>query len=273
MSKPRGRVRATCLHAMALAVGLLALAASTAAHGAAVETRSYRAIATLLEPFGISGETLRGGGLARKWRTITRALVTEHRILAGCREDLDSCPPAAQRFLALIDKALTRDDARARIAEINRAINLTIRPVDDLTQYGVEEFWASPLTTFAAGAGDCEDYAIAKYAALREMGVAADDLRLVVVHDRDARDFHAVAAVRHEGRWLILDNRTLAIRDDSEIAHFNPLFVLDASSVKRLVAAPAKAPAPAPEIRRVAEIASEPQSAPTFSGSSTPYLL
>jgi predicted transglutaminase-like cysteine proteinase len=45
--------------------------------------------------------------------------------------------------------------------------------VSDLAQYGVTELWASPLTTFAAGAGDCEDYAIAKYVALRQAGMAA----------------------------------------------------------------------------------------------------
>lgn len=222
-----------------------------------------------LEPFGMGGEKLRRGELLRKWRTVTRALQSEQRTLARCREQADSCPAEAKRFLALIDRALARE-GRERIAEINRAINLVIRPVDDMTQYGVEEFWASPLKTFAAGAGDCEDYAIAKYTALREMGVAASDLRLVVVKDHSARDYHAVAAIRHKGSWIILDNRTFALREDVDIEHFSAKFVLDAAGVKHLVA---KAPARAVENPRVAQI-DEAMNAPSISnGPTSPYLL
>ena len=64
-------------------------------------------------------------------------------------------------------------DGRARLGEINRAINLAIRPMSDLAQYGEIDVWSSPLVTFAHGAGDCEDYAIAKFVALRLAGIAA----------------------------------------------------------------------------------------------------
>ena len=44
--------------------------------------------------------------------------------------------------------------------------------------YGREEVWAYPKD-----AGDCEDYAIAKLVALRAAGIAADDLRLVIIRE------------------------------------------------------------------------------------------
>ena len=270
MSKQRRRVRAAMLLVVAFSAGLLA--ASGVARASAPALRSYSVVEPTLEPFGTGGEKLRHGELLRKWRTVTRALQAEQKTLARCREQLDTCPAEAKRFLALIDRALTRE-GRNRIAEINRAINLSIRPVDDMTQYGVEEFWASPLTTFAAGAGDCEDYAIAKYAALREMGVADKDLRLVVVRDRSAHDYHAVAAVRHEGHWLILDNRTFGLREDAEIEHFNAQFVLDARSVKRLVATATKARTPAIENQRVAQIDVVARAQPISNGPVSPYLL
>ena len=47
-------------------------------------------------------------------------------ILAQCREHMESCPPAAQHFLEIIEKGRARD-GRARIGVINRAINLAIR--------------------------------------------------------------------------------------------------------------------------------------------------
>jgi predicted transglutaminase-like cysteine proteinase len=173
------------------------------------------------------------GGLQRKWDGVKKKLPREHAILMRCQAHHAACTPAAKRFLAVLDKARTQE-GWARIAEINRAINLNIRPVDDLTQYGVVDLWATPLMAFKSNAGDCEDYAIAKYVALHEIGFADDDLRLLIVHLRATNEDHAVTAVRYEGEWLILDNRTLAIRQDANATEFDPLFVVDGEGVKRI---------------------------------------
>lgn len=79
-----------------------------------------------------------------------------------------------------------------------------------------------------------EDYAIAKCVALHEIGIANDDLRLVVVHDRPTNEDHVVAAVRYDNHWQIFDNRTLDIRQDVDNAEFNPLFVIDGEGVKHM---------------------------------------
>jgi predicted transglutaminase-like cysteine proteinase len=193
------------------------------------KTSAYRSS----EPFGAEISALVKSGLQNKWASVKKKLPHERKVFMRCRADATTCPPAAQRFLAIVDKALKRD-GWARVAEINRAINLNIRPVDDMTQYGVVDLWATPLMAFASNAGDCEDYAIAKYVALQEIGITDDDLRLVVVHDRATNEDHAVAAVRYDGRWQILDNRMLAIRQDVDIAEFNPLFMIDSEGVKRM---------------------------------------
>ena len=57
--------------------------------------------------------------------------------------------------------------------------------------------------------GDCEDYAVAKYFLLRELGFPAEDMRVLVTYDRSVRAHHAVLAVRREdgSSWLLeLDN-------------------------------------------------------------------
>ena len=190
----------------------------------------------LPEPFGQKTSALIKGGLQSKWSAVKNRLRRESKILKRCRVDTRACPPAAQRFLAIVDKALTQD-GWARIAEINRAINLDIKPVDDMTQYGAVDLWATPLMTFASNAGDCEDYAIAKYAALQQVGITDDNLRLVIVHLRGTNEDHAVAAVRHDGHWLILDNRTLNIRQDADIAEFKPLFVANSEGIWHITAA------------------------------------
>jgi predicted transglutaminase-like cysteine proteinase len=193
------------------------------------------------EPFGAALSAPLMDGLHNKWSMVKKKLPAQHRALMRCRASAAACPAAAKRFLAILDRALAKE-GWARIAEINRAISLNIRPVDDMTQYGVSDFWATPLITFSSNAGDCEDYAIAKYVALQEIGMAEDDLRLVVIHDRDSNVDHAVAAVRYDGSWLILDNRTLEMRQDLELAEFEPLFAIDREGVKRMTAA---APKPA----------------------------
>ena len=113
------------------------------------------------------------------------------------------------------------------MGEINRAVNLSIRPVDDGVQYGVADFWSTPLATLSAGAGDCEDYAIVKYVALRELGIAPDDLRILIVHNPRRRTKHAVLAVHLGEQWLILDNRTMIMANSGDAIHYRPLFVLD----------------------------------------------
>jgi predicted transglutaminase-like cysteine proteinase len=165
------------------------------------------------------------GRLLEKWNAAAIELRIDIDVIAACRADLDACESdAAKRLIAIVDEA-TKREGRARVGVINRAVNLAIAAASDMAQYGVEDKWASPLTTFASGRGDCEDYALAKYAALRAAGFASDDLRLVIVHLPQSRIDHAVLSVRDEGRWLILDNRRFAILD---AAHLDavPLFAL-----------------------------------------------
>jgi predicted transglutaminase-like cysteine proteinase len=186
-----------------------------------------------VEPFGRSASVLSAGALREKWRGVARTLDDEAVQLALCDGDRDRCvSPAALRLLAIVDNARARD-GRARLGEINRAINLAIRPMSDLAQYGQIDVWSSPLVTFAHGAGDCEDYAIAKFVALRLAGVAPGDLRIVIMRDTIRGEDHAVAAARLHGRWLTLDNRRMAMIEDAHVRNYRPTFVIDQYGIMR----------------------------------------
>jgi predicted transglutaminase-like cysteine proteinase len=185
------------------------------------------------EPFGLSASAVYAGGLRDKWLGVARKLDDERVQLALCDGDRDNCAsPAALQFLTIVDSGRARD-GRARLGEINRAINLAIRPMSDLAQYGEVDVWSSPLVTFYRGAGDCEDYAIAKYVALLEAGIAADDLRIVILHDPLSGEDHAVAAARLDGHWLMLDNRRMAMIEDTYVRNYRPLFVIDQSGLMK----------------------------------------
>ncbi len=185
------------------------------------------------EPFGLSASPVAAGALQDKWRSLARKLDDERVQLALCDGDRERCASdAALQFLAVVDAARGRE-GRARLGEINRTINLTIRPMSDLAQYGEMDVWSSPLTTFYHGAGDCEDYAIAKFVALREAGVPAGDLRIVIMRDIFHGEDHAVTAARLDGHWLMLDNRRMAMVEDGYVRNYRPLFVMDDGGLKK----------------------------------------
>ncbi|MCK1738841.1 transglutaminase-like cysteine peptidase [Bradyrhizobium sp. 138] len=188
------------------------------------------------EPFGVFAFAISAGNLRQKWLALKDRLDDDMVQLALCDGDRDNCAsPAALRLLAIVDQARTRD-GRARLGEANRAINLAIRAADD----GTDDVWSSPLATFARGAGDCEDYAIAKLAALRLAGIPPEDLRIVVVRDVRASEAHAVAAAKLDGHWLMLDNRRMAMVEDDAARSYQPLFTLYQSAVLKYVDEPAR---------------------------------
>lgn len=185
------------------------------------------------EPFGLPTSVLSDGPLRAKWLEVEQTIAKEAAIIAGCGNDPAHCTSRpAIKFLEIVKVAAAREGL-ARLGEVNRAVNLAIRPVSDRAQYGVEDRWASPLATLASGAGDCEDYAIAKLVALRAAGVPADDLRLVIIRETTTGEDHAVVTARTDGRWRVLDNRTFVMIDDSGLSKYRPLFAIDAEGAKR----------------------------------------
>jgi predicted transglutaminase-like cysteine proteinase len=188
--------------------------------------------------------------LRQKWFALKEKLDDDMVQLALCDGDRDNCASsAALKLLAIVDQARTRD-GRALLGETNRAINLAIRAEND----GAEDIWSSPLDTFQRGAGDCEDYAIAKLAALRLAGVAAEDLRLVVVRDTRNGEGHAIASAKLDGHWLMLDNRRMAMVEDDDARNYQPLYVLYQSAVLKYAGEPVRN-----ESQRVSMVSAEAQ--------------
>jgi predicted transglutaminase-like cysteine proteinase len=206
--------------------------ASLAPTGIATDTPSIQiAPVNGPEPFGLFAFRAPEGALWRKWRGLEADMAKDTESLHRCQNDASACSPAAAKFARLVASAKAKN-GRARLEDVNQGINLAIRYVSDSMQYGVADRWSSALSSFATGQGDCEDYAIAKYAALSEAGFAAEDLRLVLVRDRAVREDHAVLAVHHDGKWLIMDNRSALLREDSQISSFTPLFAINHRGVQ-----------------------------------------
>src|SRR5262249_11267714 len=200
----------------------------------AVETGGVRQLPPRpAEPFGLAVTRIYWGGILAKWLGVMQRLDDEGVQVALCDGAREHCASdAALQCLAIVDAARQRD-GRARLGEINRAVNLAIHPMSDLAQFGEIDVWSSPLVTFYRGAGDCEDYAIAKFAALRMAGIPAEDLRIVVMADTLRGEGHAVAAVRLDGTWRVLESRRMAMMEDIAVRNYRALFVIDQSGVMK----------------------------------------
>jgi predicted transglutaminase-like cysteine proteinase len=189
------------------------------------------------EPFGLLVTKAAPSAISAKWTELESRIRSERETLAACRSGDGSCLPEGRRFLNIVELG-RRNQGRARLEVINRAVNLSIRPVSDFAQYGVEDFWSPPLATLSHGAGDCKDYAILKYVTLQEAGIAPEYLRLVIVRVAKRDTLHAVLAVRLDEEWLILDNRMLIMRNAMNALHYDPLFVLDDRGARASLSAP-----------------------------------
>ena len=127
--------------------------------------------------FGMETEPVAAGELPEKWHHVEAAMAQDFAVVAQCHAN-GTCPVAAQRLIDISAEGVRRS-GRTRVGLINRAANLAISPVSDERQWGVADHWSDPFETLLSNRGDCEDYAIVKYAALLEAGVPADDVKIV----------------------------------------------------------------------------------------------
>jgi hypothetical protein len=89
----------------------------------------------------------------------------------ACTEEALSDCRAVLKLIAIVEEA-RRYRGRALFGHINRAINLSLRPSPGA--------WLSPLDVLRLGAGDCKDYALAKYFASRQAGISPERLSSLV---------------------------------------------------------------------------------------------
>ena len=96
----------------------------------------------------------------------------------------------------------------------------------DISHWGKEDYWASPVELLSTNAGDCEDYSIAKYFTLMAMGVPVENLRITYVKAVKLNQAHMVLAyyAAPNEEPLILDNMTDEILPASERTDLVPVY-------------------------------------------------
>jgi predicted transglutaminase-like cysteine proteinase len=179
------------------------------------------------DPFGnYTIEVNKDAPIVKMWDLLREKMLIEKGYFHKCLETKD-CPSIP----ALVQKLdeIRQHQGKALLGHLNISVNLMVKPAS--------ADWTTPLEAITMKNGDCKSYSIAKYAGAQELGIPADRVRLVIVHNRRFGEDHMVAAVYQDGEWLILDNLTNVLVRDSERNDYEPLAVLDYKGVRRYLSA------------------------------------
>ncbi len=114
---------------------------------------------------------------------------------------------------------------RDKLTQVNRFFN-QLNFVNDINLWGKNDYWATPLEFLGSNAGDCEDFTIAKYFSLLELGVPDKKLRLVYVKAITFNQFHMILAYYStpNAEPLILDNINGEIKPASTRKDLLPIY-------------------------------------------------
>ncbi|MBK6974629.1 MAG: transglutaminase-like cysteine peptidase [Sterolibacteriaceae bacterium] len=126
-----------------------------------------------------------------------------------------------------------------KLKAVNDFVNRNIRFEDDQMLWGQSDYWATPLETLSAGAGDCEDFSIAKYFTLKAIGIPTSRLRLIYVRAQSGgptsgmSQAHMVLAYypSPDSQPLVLDNLISEIRPASRRADLSPIFSFNSDGI------------------------------------------
>ncbi len=142
---------------------------------------------------------------------------------------------AKQRFvdwqkLMETGKIMTEQD---KLEHVNNFFNSNIKFVDDSVLWLKSDYWATPVEFLAKGAGDCEDFSIAKYFTLIEIGVDESKLRITYVKALDFNLSHMVLTYFESPQAvpLVLDSLKPNIRYATDRNDLLPVYSFNGRSL------------------------------------------
>lgn len=155
------------------------------------------------------------GALNTKEQRWVDAVTTTYGERAGKRVETWRREMARFRTLSEQDK----------LTQVNNFFN-QLYFVNDIVLWGKNDYWATPLEFLGSNAGDCEDFTIAKYFSLLELGVSDKKLRLVYVKAIELNQFHMVLAyyASANAQPVILDNINPQIKPASSRRDLLPIY-------------------------------------------------
>jgi len=140
-------------------------------------------------------------------------------------------PAARQRIAewAALLNTPSQGTIQDKLKQVNQFFNARMAFRDDIVVWKQQDYWATPIEFLRKGAGDCEDFALAKYFTLREMGVPANQLRITYVKALELNQAHMVVT------WystptaipLVLDNLKTVILPATQRTDLLPVYAFN----------------------------------------------
>ena len=138
-----------------------------------------------------------------------------------------SSSPRVQMWKASLSD-IRKQPQTDQIREVNSYIN-QVKYINDSKNWNKSDYWATPIEFFSKG-GDCEDFAIAKYASLKALGMSDDNMRIAIVHDKIKNVPHAILIVYADEGVFVLDNQEKDMKRAENIDRYRPIFSINQSS-------------------------------------------
>ena len=112
-----------------------------------------------------------------------------------------------------------------QLREVNNFINAR-RYVLDQDNWPDPDHWATPYE-FLKKNGDCEDFAIAKYMALKAVGVPVENMRVAVMWDENTKSGHAALVVYVGIDVFLLDNLIASVVRADTVNHYRAIYSIN----------------------------------------------
>ena len=138
-----------------------------------------------------------------------------------------SSTPRIKMWKTTLHRLENKSD-KEKITAVNDYINQT-RYVTDSRNWNKSDYWATPIEFFSKG-GDCEDFAIAKYASLRALGISHEQMRIAIVDDKRKGIKHAILVVYTDEGSFVLDNQDKNVRALKTVSRYKPIFSINKDS-------------------------------------------
>lgn len=133
----------------------------------------------------------------------------------------------AQRFNAWNDLLTQSNNLhdREKLKLVNDFFN-QMKWTEDEELWAKRDYWATPIESLIRNAGDCEDFSIAKYFTLLELGIPVEKLKVSYVKLQEDNQAHMVLAYysSENADPLILDNMRKEIQTGSQRSDLSPMF-------------------------------------------------
>ena len=162
----------------------------------------------------------------------TQLPLDEKKILTALEKNYgDRAVKRGNAWFKLMNQKVGSTESQS-LEKVNRFFN-HFHFIDDIKLWGIKNYWATPIEFIGANGGDCEDYSIAKYFTLLELGVSDEKMRITMVKALRLNQYHMVLAYYETPSSvpLILDNLDGEIKPANERNDLIPVYSFNASQL------------------------------------------